>query len=437
MVIKKLKKALIITYYWPPSGGPGVQRALYFVKYLRLYGWEPIVFTVMDGEYPVIDENLIQEIPEGVETIRQKSWEPYAIFKRFKGINKKERLPNNIIKKDKSIIMKLAIWVRGNYFIPDARKFWIKPSVKNLSRYLEEHKVDVIFSTSPPQSTHLIALAIANKFSIPWVVDFRDPWTKIGFYKDLMLSKKADTKHKEMEQSVLSSASIITAVTEGMANDFSKLANRPVHYLPNGFDDEKEVPNVSLIADKFVIAYAGGLTSRREPDVLWKVLEKMCETVPGFKEKLIIKFAGNIHKEVLENISNHGLHNNILHLGYLPHKEIYGFYRSSDALIITGLPGQPEILPGKLFECMYNQRPILGFSDAGSNIEQVILQANAGYNIPYGQYDKCWSSINDLYMYKSEDTVSQNFIFDKEVINRYTRKNLTKELCGLFDGVCN
>jgi len=201
-----VKRVLIITYYWPPSGGAGVQRWLKFSKYLPENGWIPVVYTPENPEYPAIDENLVSEIHPDVEVLKSSIWEPYALYKKFTSRKKDAKLGSGFTsEKDKiSKAEKVSRWVRGNWFIPDARKFWIKPSVRFLDTYLKENSIDAIISTGPPHSMHLIALGIKRKYpKIKWIADFRDPWTNIDFVEELRLSKRSMKKHENQELAVL------------------------------------------------------------------------------------------------------------------------------------------------------------------------------------------------------------------------------------------
>jgi len=195
-----MKKALIITYYWPPSGGAGVQRWLKFVKYLREFGWEPIVYTPENPEFPEIDESLYSDIPENLTVIKTPIREPYTAYKKFIGRTKKEKINAGFLseKKRNPFLENISVWIRGNFFIPDARLLWIKPSVKFLLKYLTGNPVDIIISTGPPHSMHIIAMKLNESLKLPWVADFRDPWTNIDFYKDLKLTSWADSRHHNM-----------------------------------------------------------------------------------------------------------------------------------------------------------------------------------------------------------------------------------------------
>jgi hypothetical protein len=223
-----MKKVLIITYYWPPSGGAGVQRWLKFVKYLREFGWEPIVYTPENPEAPATDTSLLKDIPANITVIKQPIWEPYNLYKGFIGQKKEEKINAGFLseKKKPGLAEKIAVWIRGNWFIPDARRFWIKPSVKFLSEHLRGNPVDVIVSTGPPHSMHLIALKLKKKLNIPWLADFRDPWTTIDFYDKLMLTKSSDKKHKGLELEVLKNADKVVTVSWNWSKDFKKILNR-------------------------------------------------------------------------------------------------------------------------------------------------------------------------------------------------------------------
>ena len=238
-----MKKVLIITYYWPPSGGPGVQRWLKFAKYLPEFGYEPIIYTPQNPEAPAIDESLLKDIPEGIEVLKQPIWEPYNWYRQFLG-QKDKKIGSGFVseKKEPGILHKISVWVRGNFFIPDARRFWIKPSVKYLTKYLKENSVDAVISTGPPHSMHLIGLGLKKQLDINWIADFRDPWTNIDFYQELMLSSWADKKHHDLEKEVLTRADKVVTIGYTMSQEMKYLGARAMQgkaYLP-GSDEDKQ-----------------------------------------------------------------------------------------------------------------------------------------------------------------------------------------------------
>ena len=264
-----MKKVLVITYYWPPSGGAGVQRWLKFVKYLNEFGWEPIIYTPENPEVPAIDNSLIKDVPEGLLVLKTKVWEPYSAYKRFVGRKKNDSIKAGFLseKKNPSFTEKIAVYVRGNYFIPDARKYWIKPSIKYLLEYLKDNPVDVMVSTGPPHSMHMIALGIKEKLNIPWLADFRDPWTNIDFYDKLMLSSSADKKHKRMEQQVLKTADQLVTVSWNWAKDFEDLGAGKTEVITNGFDPEDFENNKENSSEKFEIIHIGSMNKDRNPKI--------------------------------------------------------------------------------------------------------------------------------------------------------------------------
>ena len=235
-----MKKVLIITYYWPPGGGAGVQRWLKFVKYLSHYGWQPVVYTPENGEMPVDDNSLQKDIPPGTRVIRRKIWEPYSLYKLFIGAGTGEKINTGFLteRKKPGLAERISVWLRGNIFIPDARRFWIKPSVNFLEGYLKKEPVDVIVSTGPPHSMHLIARKISKKRNIPWIADFRDPWTNIDYYQDLMLTGYADRKHHKLEHQVVTHADRVVVVGNTMKEEFEAAYNRKIDVITNGYDSE-------------------------------------------------------------------------------------------------------------------------------------------------------------------------------------------------------
>jgi hypothetical protein len=231
-----MPKVLIITYYWPPAGSSGVQRWLKFVKYLREFGWEPVVYTAENPEVPSCDDSLGNDIPEDIEIIRKHVPEPYRIYKKLTGNNKLGFGFTTQHTQKSSLINRLAIWIRGNLFIPDARMLWINPSVRTLSKYLKVNQIDIIVSSGPPHSLHLIALKLKKRFNLPWVADFRDPWTGIYYYSSLKLTSLAHYLQRRLELKVLRNANINIVVSKSMANEFKQKGISNVEVITNGYD---------------------------------------------------------------------------------------------------------------------------------------------------------------------------------------------------------
>jgi glycosyltransferase involved in cell wall biosynthesis len=426
-----VKRVLIITYYWPPSGGPGVQRVLYFVKYLRQFGWEPVVFTVEDGEYPILDSSLEKEIPEGIETIKRKIWEPYKLYKVLQGRKKHDRLSPALIKSksDQGFKQKLSVWIRGNFFIPDARKYWIKPSIKYLTRYLTDHPVDAIISSSPPQSGHLIALGIHQILNIPWLADFRDPWTGISYFGDLQLSKFAENKHRSLEKEVLQSATEVVTIGNVLAQYFEEIGERSVKVVRNGFDHHQTLPEVDRQTETIDIVYAGSLTGNRNPVNFWKLIKQLSSET---ENNIRVKMIGNIDPFIMKYTEDLGLKDIVSFSGYIPHAEVFKLYASADILLMISIPNEPFVLTGKLYEYLFAQKPILSIGTKGDEIESILKLTNAGLNADFSDYDTLKSNLITIIKSIKENKTDE-FVTDSNVLKQFSREHITGQLAYLLE----
>lgn len=426
-----MKKVLIITYYWPPSGGSGVQRCLYFVKYLKKFGWEPIVYTVSNGEYPAIDESLEKEIPLGTTVIKSEIWEPYQLYKKFTGQKKDKKLKPSIVseKQKNQFAHKISTFIRGNFFIPDARKFWIQPSIKRLSKYLAENPVDLIFSSSPPQSVHLIALGLKQKFNIPWVADLRDPWTKISYYKDLMLTPWADSKNKTLEKKVLKTADTVTTVSWSCQQGFEEIGNRKVEVITNGFEDTIKLPDITPDENFYTISYTGTLSRDRNPITIWTGIKELLDSHPKLKSTLRLRFIGDIDDSVFDSLKSLGLGQNVERVGYVKHAKVFEYLASSNMLLLIGIQGDKGVLTGKLFEYLFSGKPILSIGPKGGDIEKILEETKAGINIDFEEKAAVKKALLDLIKHKR---TTNNSIRNQQ-LSRFTRKSLTEQLAKLFD----
>ena len=424
-----MKRVLIITYYWPPSGGAGVQRWLKFVKYLRSFNWEPIVFTVENGEFPVLDFDLIKEIPDGVEVLTVPAWEPYKMYKLFSGRNKSDGINSGFLseKKGSGLIESISKWIRGNLFIPDARKFWIKPANQFLNEYLQNHPVDVIISSGPPHSTHLIALSLKKKFQIPWLSDFRDPWTNIDFYKDLKLTKRADQKHRKLENDVLVQSDIVLTIGRQLSNELKILGAKRVEIIENGFDPQDFLEDKNCELDeKFSIAHIGSFTPSRNHMVLWKALSHLVNKKEEFKSKLEIKLIGKVDYSVLQSIKDFGLDTYVKKIDYVPHNEVIKHQKSSKLLLlmVNNTPNAKGIVTGKVFEYMASKRPILAIGPKDGDLGEILSKTSTGVVCDYENVENLSSTIWSIF---KDDIKFENNI------SSYSRVELTDKLVSLLN----
>lgn len=428
-----MKRVLIITYYWPPSGGAGVQRWLKFVKYLRDFGWEPIVYTPSNPEYSITDLTLNADIPANIEVITTPIWEPYQLYKTFTGKNSQEKIqPGLLISNKKGKWLEtFSIWIRGNLFIPDARKFWIKPSIRFLSQYLKSHPVDLIVSTGPPHSMHLIALGIKKRFHIPWLADFRDPWTDIDFYNDLKLSTFAHKKHQQLELQTINGCDQMVVVSQEMKENYQKMGAQSVHLITNGFDSD-DLSNDQPIPDtRFSIAHIGSLPPNRNPKILWMALAEMAEADPNFRNTLEIKLVGKVDQSILNELTRLKLHKNIKRIEYVPHDQVSQILRKSAVLLlaINNSPNAKGILTGKFFEYLAAQRPILAIGPSDGDLALILKETEAGEIADSNDIDHIKRIITNYFMKFQQHNLNNN----PKGIEKYNRKNLTAQLARIMD----
>jgi len=419
-------KVLIITYYWPPSGGSGVQRWLKFVKYLRNFNVEPVVYTVDNAKYSILDETLQSEIPNTVEVLKTPIKEPNNILSFFG--KKSKKTSAGFLDANPSLFGKLFQYIRANYFIPDARKFWIKPSGQFLSEYLSNNKIDVVITTGPPHSLHLIGLQLKQKLGIKWIADFRDPWTDIDYFHQLPLTKKTIRKHYQLEEEVVSTADSVLVVGKTMKEKYLKF-NQNIEVITNGFDDVEYEPKVELDI-KFSIVHIGMMNADRNPRILWKVLSDLIIENQDFAEDLQLKFVGKLAHEVFESIDKNKLTSVIEYITYLPHKEVVIFQQSAQILLlaVNKVPSAGGIITGKLFEYLQANRPILAIAPPEGDLAEIINTTKAGRVVDFDDEETLKKEILEMYKaYKKH-----KLVVNSKSIEQYHRKNLTAQLADVI-----
>ena len=422
------KKVLIITYYWPPSGGSGVQRWLKFSKYLRDFNIEPIIYTVDNPSYPIKDTSLESEIPLDLEVLKQPIFEPNYFLSIFGNNKKKESA--GFLNPNPTLLGRFFQYVRANYFIPDARKFWIKPSVKFLSNYLKNNEIDVVITTGPPHSMHIIGLVLKDKFKIKWISDFRDPWTEIDYFQQLPLTKKANKKHHQLEQEVLEKSDMVIVVGETMKKKFLK-HNHNIEVLTNGFDSYENSLTIELDSN-FSITHVGSMNTDRNPTILWEVLYEISSENIDFKNNLRIKFIGKIDDTVIQDIQVFNP-KNIVRIPYLDHKEVRKYQASSQVLLlsINQVPNAKGIITGKIFEYLQAKRPILGIGPEDGDAAAILKKTNAGNIVGFNNKIELKAAVLKLYKDFKEEK-----LFVKSInVEQFHRKNITRQLAQVIKKV--
>ncbi|MEP2935559.1 MAG: glycosyltransferase family 4 protein [Gilvibacter sp.] len=428
-----MTKALIITYYWPPAGGPGVQRWLKFATYLPEYEVTPIVYIPENPNYAIVDDNISAEVPSKITIVSQPIKEPYKLAKKFSKSTTQEMSRGILPDKSPSIMERLMLFVRGNFFIPDARVGWVKPSVKYLKDYIRQNPIDVVITTGPPHSVHLIGLKLKSELGCTWLADFRDPWTTIGYHSKLHLSKRAANKHKKLEAQVLNEADQVLVTSPTTAREFEDITTTPVAVITNGYDASHATAAPTTLDGRFSIAHIGSFLTKRNPNLLWEVLAQLANEIDSFKADLNLVFAGYVSPQVLESVQKYNLSDSVSNKGYLSHNEAIILQKESQLLLISEIDSAETkcIIPGKLFEYFMAGRPIVAIGPKGSDIKPLIDKTGTGSFFDYSEKEELKAHIKSCYEQYRNDSLTIQPIG----IAQFSRKNLTGQLANLIDQV--
>ena len=424
-----MKKVLIITYYWPPAGGSGVQRWLKFVKYLPEFNIEPIVYCPKNPYYPTIDISLWNDVNKKLKVLKHPIKEPIKILNKFFR-SKLNNYSKGIIPKvsKQNFLDRLLIFIRGNFFIPDSRVFWVKPSVKFLSSYISKNHIDTIITTGPPHSVHMIGLQLKNKFNLKWYSDFRDPWTAIGYHSSLKLISFNKKKHFKLEKEILSNSDHIIVTSDRTKELFTGYTTNPISVITNGFD--KEIKNNLVLDANFTLTHVGFLSNQRNPQILWDVLSELVKKVNGFKEKFKLVLVGDVSPEILSSINFAGLNLYLKLIPTVPHIEAVNYQNRSQALLLieANTISASYIIPGKLFEYLGSGRPIIGIGPELSDINSILNKTSTGVYFNYSEHKKLKSHILDLFLSYNKN----NLKITAKNIQKYSRYNCTKKLSEIL-----
>lgn len=422
------KRVLIITYYWPPSGGSGVQRWLKFAKYLPENGWEPVIFTPENPDFDLKDQSLEKEVPSNLEVIKFPIWEPYQLFSKVK--RKAKTHPGRLLEqKDKGLLENLAIWVRANLLVPDPRVFWVKPSVKFLTDLSKNGQFKAIITTGPPHSMHLIGRELKRKTGLPWFADFRDPWSQWEFLDTLPMTALVRRKHQQLEKSVLKEADAVITISPTFQHDLEKLAHRKIYLLTNGYDPS-DMP-VDFVAKekearKLHLVYSGIIDAIRNPIPL---MEAMKAEFEGKEEKVEWTFVGKVSEQVKGYVeSDSWLKDRIHFAGYVSHREVFDFYAKADALvlILTDTKNAQGNIPGKLFEYLATGISVLALGDPRGDSASILSESGAGAVLAHSDTAGIRSQLR-LLMDTSVDASRRSGL------ETYSRQNLSFKLAKILD----
>ncbi len=422
-----MRNILIITYYWPPSGGAGVQRWLKFSKYLPEFGCTPIILTVDEKQasYAQLDHSLMQEISPDLRVYKTHTFEPYNLYRK---LSSKKEIPYGGFSNQKKVTAfeKFSRWIRGNIFIPDPRKGWNKYALKKAIELIESEKIEVVVTSGPPHSTHLIGEKIKKITGVRWIADFRDPWTDIYYYKELYHSGIATWFDKILEKRVLSNADKIITVSEEVGKLLlKKIPNESekIVVIPNGYD-EADFKNARPLENEFfTITYTGTISMSYRIESFVEAVYLLPKEV---KTKIKIRFVGNVPDEILQLFKLKNIDSMVEVLGYIPHDQAISQMLSASVLLMA-IPDSPDnkgIVTGKFFEYLAAKRPILAIGPQGGDVDILIQKCQGGKLFSYDDKEKMLQYILDIY----EKIQNGTFLSETTGAEMFTRRNLTASL---------
>ncbi len=423
-----MKKVLVIIYYWPPSGGAGVQRWLKFVKYLPQFGWQPTVITTTNGDYPAIDESLCKEVPAGIKVIRTKTPTFGKLFKKINGKNSDVPYGSLESSSKDSLLKKLSYWFRLNLVVPDARKVWNKYAYRAASKELLTNKYDAVVTSGPPHSTHLVGLKLKKKYNIKWIADFRDPWTKIDYldeYNRWKITQKIDEKY---EKKVYDLCDRFIYSNPLIIKNFKK--STKTYFLSNGYDKDdfkifKKVKNL----DKFEINYFGIISIERNPLSVLKSVNKIFEEKNN--RNIRINIWGNIHQSVKDILISNDKNNIVNIHSYIPHKKMVEYLVNSNLLlvVVNKIKSKKGVFPGKIFEYLGSGVEILGIGPEDGDAAKILKETKCGKMFDYDKVDDIANFIEIKYQ---EWKVGKMFSPSIE-IEKYSKITQTKQLADILE----
>lgn len=395
------KTILLVSYYWPPAGGISVLRTLKIAKFLSKLGWKTVVLTVDNPQYPIIDQNNLKDVPSNCTILKAKAFQPFNLYKKLTGRSKNDTLANvtNANEQNTGVIHKFSVWLRANFFIPDARVFWKNNAIEVASEYLKNNKIDAIFSDGPPHTNTLIACKLSKKFNLPWLMDWQDPWTEVDYYTQFPIGKRANKIHHKLEKECIEQCSQMTIVSPTWKKDVEKLGAKNTTLVYWGYDSEdftsiKKTPN-----NKFTISHLGLLGDDRIPENVLKAVQELIQENDEFKNDINITFVGTVTNKVQLIINELDINNYCSIHKQIPRKEALELILNSaiNLLLLNIAPNAKGRVPGKLFEYLYARNVILNLGPVDCDVEVILSDTELGKTFNYSDKEGIKSFILSKY----------------------------------------
>ncbi|MFK8038651.1 MAG: glycosyl transferase family 1 [Crocinitomicaceae bacterium] len=428
------KKILIISYYWPPSGGAGVQRWLKISKYLAENNM-CFVYTPENPDFSLTDHSLLEKVNPKIKVIKRKIFEPYFLYRAL--LKKKDRATVNqpsSVDKGGGIIKKMGKWARGNIFIPDPRKFWIKPSARYLKKVIEKQNINVVITTGPPHSMHLIGYRLKKHFKnrINWIADFRDPWTTIDFYDMLQIGKRADNKNKKLEKQVITACNTLVSVSKSWGKVYEELGAKNVKIITNGFDSDDYHQTRELNkTDKFIITHLGSINADRNPLAMWQAIKELNEENEAFKKVFSVRLIGTVHQSVFDSIKKLELTSSVEFIENQPHKMALELLTNShiSLLLLNNVKNIDGIIPGKLFEYIGVGNPIFAIGKKEGDTGVIINENKLGNIADFDDINFIKATLLSFYKRFRDNSLKG---VPKEELNKFSIKSISKSFEEIF-----
>ncbi|MGM0530855.1 MAG: glycosyltransferase family 4 protein [Bacteroidota bacterium] len=434
--MSKRKKVLIITYYWPPGSGPGVQRFLKMSKFLYEFGWEPIILTVKNGSYPSTDYSLLNDIPQKLKVYKTKTIEPFTLYNKLTGGKGKQVGVGMIGLQDKkSLIKKLSLFIRANIFLPDARRGWIPFAYKEANKIHNKTKLDAIVTTGPPHSTHFIGLKLKKHLSLPWLVDMRDPWSNNFFNKALPRTHYTKKLEKKFEDKILKNADFVTTVSPGLKEEFQH-RNQNIEIIYNGYDQEDIPEPIHHKSSTFSLSYIGNMKPNQNIKALWEAIKELCEEIDGFKKNFRISLTGNLDASLLEALKRDNLDEIANIQQFVPHNQATELMNRSQLLlfIVPKTDSNKLIITGKLFEYIATCSPILSIGPVDGDAAKILAETERDPMWNYTDKEGIKNTILKYYFQWLQND-SLNFKHPSTDFKKFSRYKLTERLSKILNHI--